>query len=118
MKLLIISADEKLSEDLRESFTERSWKVGRASDLEVDPGAYKVVIFDPDQMFPGLGFDHACEQLKKFTQANPVPVLVLTSRDRWGEKVAGFDAGADDYLTKPFHFEELHARVQALGNRK
>jgi two-component system OmpR family response regulator len=46
-----------------------------------------------------------------------MPVLILTARDRWSEKVAGMDAGADDYLTKPFHFEELLARVRALLRR-
>ena len=45
------------------------------------------------------------------------PVLILTARDRWSEKVAGFDAGADDYLTKPFHTEELLARLRALMRR-
>jgi len=46
-----------------------------------------------------------------------VPVLILTARDSWHEKVAGIDAGADDYLTKPFHMEELLARVRALLRR-
>ena len=46
-----------------------------------------------------------------------MPVLILTARDRWSEKVAGFDAGADDYLTKPFHIEELLARLRALVRR-
>jgi len=45
------------------------------------------------------------------------PVLILTARDQWSEKVAGFDAGADDYLTKPFHVEELMARLRALLRR-
>jgi len=46
-----------------------------------------------------------------------MPVLILTARDRWSDKVAGFDAGADDYVTKPFHVEELLARVRALLRR-
>jgi two-component system OmpR family response regulator len=46
-----------------------------------------------------------------------MPVLILTARDRWSEKVEGFDAGADDYLTKPFHMEELLARLRALMRR-
>ncbi len=46
-----------------------------------------------------------------------MPVLILTARDRWSEKVAGFDAGADDYLTKPFYTEELLARLRALLRR-
>jgi two-component system OmpR family response regulator len=46
-----------------------------------------------------------------------MPVLILTARDRWSDKVAGFDAGADDYVAKPFHMEELLARVRALLRR-
>ena len=51
------------------------------------------------------------------SRASRTPVLVLTARDQWHEKVAGIDAGADDYLTKPFHSEELLARVRALIRR-
>src|SRR6185436_7161228 len=50
-------------------------------------------------------------------RGNAVPVLVLTARDAWHEKVEGFGAGADDYLAKPFHVEELHARLGALIRR-
>ena len=46
-----------------------------------------------------------------------MPVIILTARDRWSDKVQGFDAGADDYVTKPFHMEELLARVRALLRR-
>ena len=46
-----------------------------------------------------------------------MPVLILTARDRWSEKVAGFDAGADDYVTKPFQIEEVLARIRALIRR-
>ena len=46
-----------------------------------------------------------------------MPVLILTARDRWSEKVAGFDAGADDYVAKPFHMEEVLARLRALVRR-
>jgi DNA-binding response OmpR family regulator len=61
---------------------------------------------------PGL------EVLQRWRQAGvAVPVIVLTARDQWHEKVQGFKAGADDYLGKPFHFEELLARVQALLRR-
>ena len=56
--------------------------------------------------------------LKRWRSAGRVvPVLILTARDNWSEKVAGIDAGADDYLTKPFHMEELLARLRALIRR-
>ena len=50
-------------------------------------------------------------------QKRSFPILVLTARDRWQDKVEGLDAGADDYVSKPFHFEEVLARVQALMRR-
>ena len=57
--------------------------------------------------------------LKKWRAAGlGMPVLILTARDNWHEKVAGIDAGADDYLTKPFHMEELLARLRALLRRQ
>jgi two-component system OmpR family response regulator len=56
--------------------------------------------------------------LKRWRDAGrTMPVLILTARDNWSEKVAGIDAGADDYLTKPFHMEELLARLRALIRR-
>jgi two-component system OmpR family response regulator len=56
--------------------------------------------------------------LKRWRDAgHTMPVLILTARDNWSEKVAGIDAGADDYLTKPFHWEELLARLRALIRR-
>ena len=50
-------------------------------------------------------------------EGRKMPVIILTARDRWSDKVSGFDAGADDYVTKPFHMEELLARIRALLRR-
>ena len=56
--------------------------------------------------------------LEKWRRAGKkMPVLILTARDRWSDKVAGFDAGADDYVAKPFHMEEVLARIRALLRR-
>lgn len=68
-----------------------------------------------DWMLPGLTGLELCERLRK--QQNPLPVLMLTARDRWEERVSGLDAGADDYLVKPFRMEELLARLRALQRR-
>ena len=66
-------------------------------------------------MLPGL---HGTEVLKRLRQVNTeVPVLVLTARDAVADKIANFEAGADDYLTKPFAFAELAVRVKALLRR-
>lgn len=68
-----------------------------------------------DWMLPGLSGVKLCEKLRK--QRNPLPVLMLTARDRWEDRVSGLDAGADDYLVKPFRMEELLARLRALQRR-
>ena len=79
---------------------------------------------DENQPFDAVILDLGLPQmdglsiLKKWrTAGRTMPVLILTARDNWHEKVAGIDAGADDYLTKPFHMEELLARVRALIRR-
>lgn len=79
---------------------------------------------DEDRVFDAVILDLGLPQmdgltvLKKWRGAGlKMPVLILTARDNWHEKVAGIDAGADDYLTKPFHMEELLARVRALIRR-
>ena len=81
--------------------------------LEAATADYAVAILD--WMLPGLMGIEICQRLRQ--QQNPLPVLILTARDRLSDKVAGLDAGADDYLIKPFDMEELLARVRALQRR-
>jgi DNA-binding response OmpR family regulator len=69
-----------------------------------------------DRMLPGMSGVEVCRALR--AEGNDVPVLMLTARGTVPERVEGLDAGADDYLVKPFALEELHARVQALGRRR
>src|SRR5689334_23863374 len=71
--------------------------------------AYDVVILDV--LLPVKNGIEVCRDLR--AAGNAVPVLMLTARDAVEDRIAGLDAGADDYLTKPFHFGELHARVRA-----
>jgi DNA-binding response OmpR family regulator len=68
-----------------------------------------------DWMLSGLTGLELCKRLRN--QQNPLPVLMLTARDRWEDRVLGLDAGADDYLVKPFRMEELLARLRALQRR-
>jgi len=77
-------------------------------------GAYDVVLLD--LRLPRLDGLEVCRQLRG-TAERHLPVLMLTARDTLGDKIAGFDAGADDYLTKPFALEELLLRCNALGRR-
>lgn len=81
--------------------------------LENPPAEYGVAILD--WLLPGMLGIELCQRLRQ--RQNPLPVLILTARDRLADKVAGLDAGADDYLVKPFDMEELLARVRALQRR-
>jgi DNA-binding response OmpR family regulator len=69
-----------------------------------------------DLMLPGLSGTEICTQLRR--EGNDVPILMLTARGAVSERVAGLEAGADDYLVKPFALEELHARLRALKRRR
>ncbi|BAQ61230.1 DNA-binding response regulator [Geminocystis sp. NIES-3708] len=118
MRLLLIEDDPDLSNSIKAELK----LLGYAADVAFDgeegeflgtTESYDVVILDL-----GLPKMSGLEVLKLWRQAgNNVPVIVLTARDAWHEKVDGFKAGADDYLGKPFHFEELLARLQAVLKR-
>jgi len=118
MRLLLVEDDTDLAESLRRSLVRGGYAVDVATngidgEFMGTEEPYDAVILDlglPDR--PGL------EVLANWrAQGNRVPVVVLTARDAWHERVDGFKAGADDYLGKPFHFEELLARVQAVMRR-
>ena len=118
MRLLIVEDDAALGQGLRSHLASQGYAVDLATD-GIDGGhlgatePYDAVILDlglPGK--PGLAV------LRDWRAAgNRVPVLVLTARDGWAERVEGLQAGADDYLGKPFHVEELIARIQALLRR-
>ena len=118
MRLLLVEDDALLSGRLRVDLEQAGFAVDTV-DNGVDGefmGAsepYDVVVLDL-----GLPGRSGLEVLRRWRAAgNPVPVLVLTARDAWHEKVDGFKAGADDYLGKPFHVAELLARLRALLRR-
>ena len=78
-----------------------------------EPNVDAVVL---DLMLPGMSGTEVCKQLRR--EGNDVPVLMLTARGAVPERVAGLEAGADDYLVKPFALEELHARLRAIQRRR
>lgn len=118
MRILIVEDDADLARQLKSAFKDVGYAVDVAPDGEEghflgDTEPYDAVILDL-----GLPLIDGVSVLQKWrADGKKFPVLILTARDQWSEKVAGFDAGADDYLTKPFHTEELMARLRALLRR-
>lgn len=118
MRILVVEDEPTLAAQLSASLGAAGYVVDRAADGreaaymgEVE--AYDVVVLDL-----GLPLMDGLSVLKRWRAADrAMPVLILTARGDWAEKVAGIDAGADDYLTKPFHMEELLARIRALIRR-
>jgi len=118
MRLLLVEDDAELSQSLHQQLSKEGFAVdvadnGVDAEFMGDEEPYDTIILDlglPQR--PGL------EVLKNWRQRdNKVPVIVLTARDAWHERVDGFKAGADDYLGKPFHIEELLVRILALVRR-
>ncbi len=118
MKILLIEDEPTLRAQLCAGLQEAGWVVdpadnGRDGHYLGDSGAYDAVVLDL-----GLPQLDGLSVLRRWRSAGrSMPVLILTARDGWHEKVTGIDAGADDYLTKPFHMEELLARLRALLRR-
>lgn len=118
MRILVVEDDPDLQRQLVRALEETGYVADSASDGEEayflgDTEPYDAVVLDLG--LPGLDGVTVLERWRE--RGRSMPVLILTARDRWREKVAGFDAGADDYLTKPFHTEELLARLRALLRR-
>jgi two-component system OmpR family response regulator len=118
MRILLVEDDPVLSAQLAEEFTLAGYVVD-AADNGIDAHHLgDVETFDAVVLDLGLPQMDGLTVLKKWRAAGrSMPVLILTARDAWNEKVDGIDAGADDYLAKPFHMEELLARVRALIRR-
>jgi two-component system OmpR family response regulator len=118
MRILVVEDNKEVARQIKESLEQELFIVDVAYDGEEgwflgDTEPYDAVILDI-----GLPKLDGLSLLQKWRLAsNRVPVLILTSRDTWREKVAGLRAGADDYLAKPFEFEEMLARIEALIRR-
>ena len=118
MRVLIVEDDKNLNRQLCEALTDAGYAVDRAFDGEEghflgDTEPYDAVVLDVG--LPQMDGISVLERWRR--DGRKMPVLILTARDRWSDKVAGIDAGADDYVAKPFHIEEVLARLRALIRR-
>jgi two-component system response regulator MprA len=115
--ILVIEDEQKISDFLRRGLTYEGFHVEVANDGESglkaarDNPPHLVIL---DVMLPGLDGIEVCRRLRA---AGPIPILMLTAKDTVADRVKGLESGADDYLVKPFAFEELIARVRALLRR-
>jgi two-component system OmpR family response regulator len=118
LRVLVVEDDADLNRQLADALKEAGYAVDTATDGEDghflgDTEPYDAVVLDI-----GLPVLDGISVLEKWRRdGRTMPVLILTARDRWSDKVQGIDAGADDYVAKPFHNEEVLARVRALVRR-
>ncbi len=118
MRVLVVEDDPALARQVVEALTAGGYAADRAADGEEGQFLGETEPYDAVVLDLGLPKVDGLTVLKRWRQAGmAVPVIILTARGHWHEKVEGIDAGADDYLTKPFRLEELLARVRALIRR-
>jgi two-component system response regulator PhoP len=118
MRILVIEDENKLREQLQLRLQQQGYAVDVASDGEEGLFLATEYPFDAaviDLGLPKISGIEVIQQLR--SRGFELPVLILTARSRWEEKVEGLEAGGDDYLAKPFHIEELEARLRALIRR-
>ena len=118
MKILIVEDEHLIATSLKKGLEQEHYTVDLAFDgLEgydlAASGEYDIILLD--LMLPGLDGISICQKLR--SENIHTPILMLTAKSQLDDKVKGFDVGADDYLTKPFAFEELLARIRALSRR-
>jgi two-component system copper resistance phosphate regulon response regulator CusR len=118
VRLLIVEDDPRLSSLLSRGLRENAYAVDLTSDgnqalLQAAVNAYDAIILDV--MLPGIDGFAVCREIR--SRGISTPILMLTARDAVADRIAGLDHGADDYLTKPFDFGELLARLRALMRR-
>jgi len=118
MRILIVEDDHNLNRQLAQALANAGYVTDSAYDGEE---GYFLGSSEPyDAVILDIGLPHlnGIEVVRRWRQMGcTIPVLILTARDRWSDKVEGIDAGADDYVTKPFHIEEVVARLRALIRR-
>jgi len=118
MRLLVIEDDATVRESLCGQLSEAGFGVEQAADGK--EGLYFALEYPVDLAIVDLGLPEmsGLDVIREVrAKGKTFPILILTARDRWEDKVNGLDAGADDYVVKPFHFEEVSARVKALLRR-
>lgn len=118
MRILVVEDEPTLAAQLARTLEDAGYAVDTASNGRDAEFIGQVEPVDAVVLDLGLPLMDGITVLKRWRAAGRMmPVLILTARDAWHEKVAGIDAGADDYLTKPFHMQELLARLRALLRR-
>jgi DNA-binding response OmpR family regulator len=118
MRILIVEDDHKIAGALKKGFEQESFAVDISYDGSDGYGQASTIDYDLiilDRMLPKMDGMDICRKLRE--EKNKTPILMLTAKDKVGDKVDGLNNGADDYLVKPFAFEELLARVRALLRR-
>lgn len=118
MRILVVEDEQVLCRQIRQFFADKGFAVDTAHNGS--DGLYLATEYPIDVAIIDIGLPDfsGMELIKKLrARNNTLPVLLLTARSRWQDKVEGLEAGADDYLAKPFHYEELMARVNALLRR-
>ena len=118
MRILVVEDDETLNSQIADALRESGYVVDTGLDGEEghflgDTEPYDAVVLDIG--LPQMDGISVLESWRR--EGRTMPVLILTARDRWSDKVQGIDAGADDYVAKPFHIEEVLARIRALVRR-
>lgn len=119
MKILLVEDEPKVASFLQKGLSEQTHAVDVAADgllglRQALSTSYDLIILD--QLLPGLSGLEVCRQVR--AQNSSVPILMLTALGETDDKIRGLDAGADDYLVKPFAFQELLARIRALSRRR
>lgn len=118
MRLLVVEDDKDLNRQIVTALEQAGYAVDRAFDGEDGGHLGETEPYDAVVLDLGLPMVDGVTVLQQWRRSGKtMPVLILTARDRWSDKVAAFDAGADDYVVKPFHVEELLARLRALLRR-
>jgi len=118
MRLLVVEDDPDLNRQICTALADAGYAVDKAFDGEEGHFLGENEPYDAIVLDLGLPKMDGISVLESWRRSGKdTPVLILTARDRWSEKVQGFDAGADDYVAKPFHMEEVLARIRALLRR-
>ncbi|MCE2990858.1 MAG: response regulator transcription factor [Burkholderiales bacterium] len=126
MRILLIEDDDVLRDVIHKTLTEAGHRIDAAANMETADHLWRFQPFDmvildlnlPRRARPEAGTGNALTLLREARlRGDHTPVLILTARNRLEERVAGLEAGADDYMAKPFDLSELTARIRALGRR-
>jgi len=118
MKILVVEDEHKIANAIKQGLVQENFVVDivydgiEGYDLAVSE-EYDVIVLD--RLLPGMEGVEICQKLRE--QKNHTPILILTAKGQIADRVEGLEKGADDYLVKPFAFEELLARIKALGRR-